>query len=116
MLYTIDKQMINRATEVTVDELQAQLGEQVRRARVAAELMQAELAERANVSLSAVSSLEKGRAVNTHTLIAVVKALGLEDWLHNLSPEVTVSPLHMAATGNAAPRQRVRRPSNKRNS
>lgn len=101
--------LLIRSAVVTVDELQTLLGEQVRRARVAAELMQVDLAERANVSLSAVSALEKGKAVNTHTLIAVVKALGLIDWLLNLSPEITVSPLYVASTGRTAPRQRVRR-------
>lgn len=101
--------MFTKTSEMTVGELQVQLGEQVRRARVLAELMQVDLAERANIGLSAVRALEQGKGVNTHSLVAVVKALGLVDWLMNLSPEITVSPLRISATGSTAPRQRVRR-------
>ena len=79
----------------TVEEWEALLGRQVRAARVAGGLDQAQLASLANVSLATLSNLERGKGSTLKTVVAVARALGRTDWLENLAPEVTVSPMQM---------------------
>lgn len=97
----------------TVQELVESLGRQVRELRIAGDLTQAELAEAANVSLSAVQSLERGAGTTLATVVAVVRALGRPDWLEQLAPPRPPSPLAILRAARAAersPRQRVRHP------
>jgi transcriptional regulator with XRE-family HTH domain len=90
------------------------MGTDVRRLRLAQGLTQVELAERANVSLSAVKYLEGGRGSSLATLIRVARSLGRADWLSSLAPaEPSVSPIALLrerqrATDPAT--RRVRRP------
>jgi transcriptional regulator with XRE-family HTH domain len=95
----------------TVEEWEAKVGRQIRAARVASGLDQARLASLANVSLATLSNLERGKGSTLKTLVAVVRALERTDWLENLAPEVTVSPMQMLRakqrTSNAV---RVRTP------
>jgi len=102
--------MIERKN-LTVDEWEAVVGQQVRNARVANGLDQAQLASLANVSLATLSNLERGKGSTLKTIIAVARALGRADWLEGLAPEVTVSPMHMLRAKRAvrAP-MRVRSP------
>ena len=93
----------------TVDEWEALIGAQVRAARIAADLDQATLADRANISLGAVKNLEGGKGSSLKTLVQVVRALGLTEWLESLAPPITISPLAMLGTKRSGPRQRVRR-------
>lgn len=86
--------MIERMN-LTVEEWEAVLGRQVRAARVAGGLDQAQLASLANVSLATLSNLERGKGSTLKTVVAVARALGRTDWLENLAPEVTVSPMQM---------------------
>ena len=62
-----------------MDEQQTPFGEQVRQFRRRAGLSQAELAERANLSAAAVTTLERGvrRAPYPRTVEALAVALGL---------------------------------------
>ena len=48
------------------------------------QLTQAEVAERANVSLGALRHLESGSGATVSTLVKVLRALGQEDWLDHL--------------------------------
>jgi transcriptional regulator with XRE-family HTH domain len=89
-------------------ELEKRLGEQVRAARIAQELDQSSLASLANVSLGAISNLERGKGSSLSTLVAVVRALGRTDWLESLAPPITVSPLQMLRNKRASPASRVR--------
>ena len=93
---------------VTVKEWETLVGEQVRAARVAADLDQARLAALADVSVGALSNLERGKGSSLKTLVAVVRALGRTDWLESLAPPVTVSPMQMLRAKQQAPRKRVR--------
>ena len=79
----------------TVEEWETVIGEQVRNARIASDLDQKRLSELANVSVGAVSNLERGRGSSLKTLVAVVRAVGRTDWLDSLGPPVTVSPLQV---------------------
>lgn len=91
----------------TPEELLVLLGQHIRHIRIQQTLTQEQLAHKANISLNAVKNLESGNDARTSSLIAVVRALGKEDWLNGLAPVVTVNPLQMVRTKPA--RQRVRR-------
>jgi len=98
----------------TVDELEELLGEQVRRARIALDLEQAELARLANVSVRALRNLERGHGSSVSTLVAVVRALDKTAWLVGLAPAVQVSPMQMLrASRRSAVRTRVRHPADR---
>jgi transcriptional regulator with XRE-family HTH domain len=63
-------------TKRVMDDKLMEIGERVRKARVQANLSQAQLAERAEVDQSVVSRLEKGqRAPSCLALAAIAKAL-----------------------------------------
>lgn len=67
------------------DSLRA-VGAQVRQLRIAADLSQAELADRANLGVATVRRLEAGQDVSLSTLIATLRVLGRTDWLDGLDP------------------------------
>jgi transcriptional regulator with XRE-family HTH domain len=92
----------------TTLEWEKMMGEQVRTARIAQDLDQSSLAALANVSIGALSNLERGKGSSLTTLIAVVRALGRTDWLETLAPAIAVSPLQMLRSRNKAPASRVR--------
>lgn len=92
----------------TVPEWEAVLGDQIRRVRIASDLDQARLAELADVSIGAVSNLERGKGSSLRTLVAVLRALGRVDWLESLAPAVAVSPMQLLRAKQRAPRPRVR--------
>ncbi len=92
----------------TLDEWEARVGEQVRAARVASNLDQARLAALANVSVGALSNLERGKGSSLKTLLAVVRALGRTEWLEALAPPVAVSPMQMLRAKKKSSRPRVR--------
>jgi transcriptional regulator with XRE-family HTH domain len=96
---------------LTTDEWEAVIGAEVRATRIAANLDQAALAKRADVSLGAVKNLEAGKGSTLKTLVRVVRALGRSEWLESLAPPITVSPLAMLSSRRATtlPRQRVSR-------
>lgn len=90
----------------TIEEFEADVGEQIKALRLRQNIERATLALRAGCSVSALKNLESGNGSTMHTLIAVVRALGREDWLRNVAPMATISPLNMPKTGHA--RQRAR--------
>ena len=87
---------------LTVEEWESLVGRQLRAARVAGGLNQAQLAALANVSLATLSNLERGKGSTLKTVVAVARALGRTDWLENLAPEVTVSPMQMLRAKRAS--------------
>jgi len=98
---------INRMHNTT-EEWEKVVGEQIRATRIAHELDQAALSELANVSIGALSNLERGRGSSLTTVVAVVRALGRTDWLESLAPTVTISPLQMLRSKQRSPSARVR--------
>jgi len=91
-------------------EWEQHIGSQVRELRQRADLTQAELATRANVSLSAVRYLEAGKGSSLSTLVRVVRALDRTPWLETLAPPApSVSPIALLRDRKAtAGRRRVR--------
>jgi len=92
----------------TVAEWETLLGEQVRAMRIASDLDQTRLAALADVSVGALSNLERGKGSSLKTVVAVARALGRTDWLEALAPPVTVSPIQMLRARQKSPRTRVR--------
>ena len=77
-------------------EWEAGLGSQVRSLRLRQNRTQSELAIAANISLSALKTLELGRGSSVRTLIQVTRALDRSEWLSAFSPpEPSVSPMQM---------------------
>ena len=92
----------------TTDELEVAFGSSIQRLRHARGLSQRELADRANVSLSALKNLEHARGSSLTTVVQIVRALGRSEWLDSLAPvESSFSP--MAALRQASARERPRR-------
>ena len=83
------------ATRLTTAEWEAEFGQHLRDLRLRQNIDQRQLAERADVALNAVKRLEAGKGATVTSLIAVLRALGREEWLGTLAPQVTVSPLQM---------------------
>lgn len=93
---------------MSTERWEAELGTQVRRARLELDLTQAELAEAANVSISSVKALESGTGSTLRTLIRIARVLGREDWLGAFSPDPGVDPIALAnAMRRSAPRRRA---------
>ena len=92
----------------TTHEWETKVGDQIRASRIAADLDQTGLAALANVSVGALSNLERGKGSSLNTVVAVVRALERTDWLEALAPAVTVSPIQMLRSKQKGPPVRVR--------
>ncbi|MHB1525633.1 MAG: helix-turn-helix domain-containing protein [Candidatus Dormibacteria bacterium] len=92
----------------TVRQWEAILGDQIRRARIARDLDQVRLAELANVSVGALSGLERGKGSSLRTLISVLRPLGRTDWIESLAPAVGVSPMQLLRSKQKTPQPRMR--------
>ncbi len=86
-------------------------GQRIRRARIDADLSQAETANRANISLGALAGLEAGRGSTLRTIVRTLRVLDQAEWLLTLAPEPLVDPLQMVRP-DRSPRQRVARRGN----
>lgn len=93
------------------DAHQRDLGEQIRRGRIALNLTQADLAGQANISVSAVRALEAGRGSSLRSFIRVIGALDRQEWLSQLWPDTSLSPVAiMRDLHRTQPRQRATGP------
>jgi transcriptional regulator with XRE-family HTH domain len=61
----------------TTSQIMADMGDALRARRVALDLTQKGLAERANVTTRTIHNLENGQPISLNTLIDVARALGL---------------------------------------
>lgn len=94
----------------TVEELEAQLGSQVRARRLAANRTVEDLAHAAGIAAKTLQNLELGRGSSLGTLVKVLRALDAEAWLGTLTPPAATSPVAiLAAARRGAPRQRASR-------
>ena len=92
----------------TPKELQATLGERMRRLRLSRNIDQRSAAGKAGVSERALRNLEAGRGSTVETLVRTLKALDYLQGISILAPEVTINPLAMLR--RPTPPRRVRRP------
>lgn len=91
----------------TADELQAALGERLKRMRLNRNLDQKSTAEKAGISERALRNLESGNGSTVETMLRVLKALDYLQGIDMLAPEATVNPLDLLRQSKAP--QRVRR-------
>ena len=94
----------------TSEELEQQLGEQVRRLRLQRGLTQVELAGACGLSLGAIRGLEAGSGSSLKTLILIVRHLGMQDWLNHLAPAISVSPMDLMRATTKTERKRAYKP------
>jgi transcriptional regulator with XRE-family HTH domain len=92
-------------SSATTEELEAQLGQQIRALRLRRNVNQQALAEQSGVALSALKNVESGKGATLKTLLKVLRALDRLDWIGSLSPTVSISPLQLLK--QKAPRQRA---------
>ncbi|GAB2821230.1 hypothetical protein GCM10027022_09330 [Alpinimonas psychrophila] len=96
---------VNRSTV----EWQSAIGENIRDARIAREMDQQTLADRASVNRVTLSRLENGDTTTVATLIKVIRALGREDWFDSLDETGGgLSPLALARQESREPKKRQR--------
>ena len=90
-----------------------EFGKRLKQARLNANLTQIEVAERAGVSRKIVINAEKGK-VQLISLIAIMMALGLMDYLDGFLPKQIISPIELAKL-QGKKRQRASRKTNVKN-
>jgi transcriptional regulator with XRE-family HTH domain len=88
--------------------LQHDLGHRLRQLRLFRNLDQRTVADKAGISLRALSKLENGQGSTLETFLRTLRALDYVKGIEMLAPQPTVSPL--ALLHNSRPPQRVRRP------
>lgn len=93
---------------LTPEEMEFELGSQLKALRLSKNLDQKLLAERAGVSVRALRNLEAGQGSTIKTMVCVLRALGRQEWLNTVAPVATINPLTL--TRDAQPRQRASRP------
>lgn len=80
----------------STEEWEVELGKEIRRLRISQNRTQRDLAETANISLSALKNLETGGGSSIRTLILVIRALERSEWLTLLAPpEPSISPMKL---------------------
>lgn len=77
------------------EEIAEALGQRIKERRLRINISQANLADKAGISRRALVQLEGGQGSTVHTLICVLKALGLEHQLNSIASLPTVSPMAM---------------------
>ena len=92
-------------TPRTLADWQRALGEQVRQARLDADIDQQTLADRVSISVGALRNLEQGRGARLSTVIQVARGLGQESWLGQFYA-APASPLQLARERALAPTRR----------
>lgn len=89
---------------LTTDEWEIEIGRAIRQLRILRHRTQEELANSANISLSALRNLELGKGSTVRSLILAVRALGKSEWLNELSPKAPkVSPMELLRQRENAP-------------
>jgi transcriptional regulator with XRE-family HTH domain len=94
----------------TTSEWEEHVGTQIRRLRQSGRLTQKVLANRANVSLSSLQSLELGRGSTLTTVVKVMRSLDRAEWFDTLAPpQPTVSPRAQWRIAQQQNRRQVKR-------
>lgn len=105
MTYNVDLAATSSA------QIEVALCRQLERIRLARNMTQAQLAEKAGVSPRTIGRLEKGEGVSLDTFIRVLMALGMERNLAAALPDPTVRPVERIETsGHERKRARPRNP------
>lgn len=79
----------------TIEDSLSELGNRIKEIRIASEMTQEDLAQKAGISYSSVHRLENGNSVQTDSLLRVLKALNLIQGLEAVLPKQEMSPVDM---------------------
>ena len=74
-------------------QIEAEMGERIRRRRLDMNISQTELARRAGVARRTITSVENGEGCSLQTLIALVRALRALPWIDQFLPDPEISPM-----------------------
>jgi transcriptional regulator with XRE-family HTH domain len=91
----------------TSKQIEAALCKRLENIRLSRNITQAQLAEKAGVSLRTIGRLEKGQGVSVDTFVRVMMALGIQQNLEALLPDPTVRPVERVGIGGGE-RKRAR--------
>lgn len=80
----------------TPEDLELELGEQLRAERLRQNITMEDLCLKAGVSKQTLRALETGAGSRVISLVRVIDALGHGSWLGSLRPAVRISPLQVA--------------------
>ena len=80
---------------LTPHAIATELGDRVRIARLNADLTQKELAEKAGISVKAITNSEKGKST-LESLVAILVALEMTEQLNSFIPKQQISPVQLA--------------------
>lgn len=86
-----------------------ELGKRIRYKRIQKRFTQADLAERAGISVYTLQKMEQGMSYNVSTLIQVLRAFNELDQMEHFLPPVEISPLDMLDSDDKISK-RVRKP------
>ena len=86
---------MNNSDFTSNEALLKELGRRLARQRIAMELTQADLAERAGISKRTVERVEAGESTQTATLISILRILNLLDGLYAIFPAEGPRPLDL---------------------
>jgi len=88
------------------------LSQRLKEYRLAARISQKEMAEKSGVSLTTISHLEQGvnQNITLNNFISLLRAVGMEQRLNDLLPELTMPPMALKQINKYIPK-RVRRSS-----
>lgn len=98
---------------LTLGEWEQRIGDAIRQLRLDAELDQSSLADKANVSRSAIQYLESGKGSRLRTLVAVLRALDRMDVFDAMMPFDGPTPLQVLAQTQRDLKKRRRHRSSK---
>lgn len=84
------------------------LGQRIKKVRIALEMTQGEVADRAGVARMVVSKIETGKNISLESLISIFQAIGEVHRFNDLLPEPEVSPVKLSMTKGKVP-QRVKK-------
>lgn len=91
----------------TTEEWEDFVGKELKTQRLRQNLSQEEVARRAEIGVATLVRLEAGKGSSLQTFISVLKVLKLDDWLEQLAPQASISPLQIKQLGKM--RQRAAR-------
>jgi transcriptional regulator with XRE-family HTH domain len=78
----------------TIDLIVKDLGARLARVRLARNVSQEALADKAGITRRTLSRLETGQGATLDTLVRVLRGLGLESHLEALLPDPGIQPIH----------------------
>ena len=101
---------MNRDDYISNQDIIALLFQRLKEYRLAARMSQKELAERSGVGLTTICHLEQGanRNITLNNFISLLRAVGMEQRLRELLPELPMPPMALKQINKFIPK-RVRR-------